>query len=228
MADITSKKVSVSTYIAFFDLDRTIINAVSGTELAKRAWKQGLMKVPDLIHALYLSAVYKLGIKNPLRIVNKMTEWVKGLPEETLEKICIEVYNEVLLPSLHQEAIPEFKMHKENGAKIVILSSSLEPICNPIAEHLGLDDILCSKLESVNGLLTGRPSGKLCFGEEKLTRLRAYCEKNNTTPGESWYYGDANTDLPALNIVGHPVCVNPERKLARTARKKGWKIYYWD
>lgn len=228
MADTTLKKDRAISYLAFFDLDRTIIKAVSGTELARRAWKRGLMKGSDLVHALYLSVVYKLNIKDPLKIVNKMTEWVKGLPEETLEKLCAEVYNDVLLPSLHPEAVPEIKMHKDNGAKVVILSSSLSPVCTAIATYLGIDDILCSELESVDGIMTGRPKGKLCFGEEKLTRLKDYCEKNNSTPGESWYYGDANTDLPALSIVGVPVCINPERKLLKVARKKGWKIYNWD
>jgi putative phosphoserine phosphatase/1-acylglycerol-3-phosphate O-acyltransferase len=227
MADTTSEKNKEISYIAFFDLDRTIIKAVSGTELAKRAWKKGLMRVPDLVHALYLSIAYKLDIKDPVVIVNKMTEWVKGLHADTLEELCLEVYNDVLLPSLHPEAGPEIKMHKEKGAKVVILSSSLAPICNRIAKFLDIDDVICSELESKDGILTGNPSGKLCYGNEKLIRLREYCEINNSTPESSWYYADAFTDLPALNIVGTPVCINPERKLGRIARKKGWKIYYW-
>jgi HAD superfamily hydrolase (TIGR01490 family) len=227
MATISSREASTNSYIAFFDLDRTIIKAVSGTELAKGAWKRGLMKGSDLVHAIYLSASYKLGIKDPLKIVNKMTEWVKGLPEETLVRLCTEVYNDVLLPSLHKEAVFEINMHKEKGAKVVILSSSLAPVCNPIASVLGIDDILCSILETVDGILTGQPEGKLCFGEEKLSRLRHYCETNNSNPEKAWYYGDAISDLPALNIVGVPVCVNPERKLARIAHEKGWRIYRW-
>jgi HAD superfamily hydrolase (TIGR01490 family) len=227
MVDTTLRKDREISYIAFFDLDRTIIKAVSGNELAKGARKRGLMKVPDLVQALYLSLVYKIGIKDPLKIVYKMTEWVKGMPEETLEKLCQDVYNEVLLPSLHREAGPEIKMHKEKGAKVVILSSSLAPICKGIAASLDIDDIICSKLETIDGVLTGRPSGKLCFGDEKLTRLRKYCELNNSTTESAWYYADAITDLPVLSIVGVPVCINPEKKLLRVARRKGWKVYNW-
>jgi len=227
MGDITFKKDSASNYIAFFDLDRTLINAVSGTELAKEAWKRGIMRFPDLIQAIYLSLAYKFALKDPLIIVNKMTGWVKGLPEGTFEKLCLDVYNEVLLPSLHREAIPEIKMHKGRCAKVVLLSSSLAPICKAIATHTGMDDIICSELEAENGILTGFPTGKLCFGDEKLTRLKEYCENNNSTPEEAWYYADADSDLPVLSIVGFPVCVNPERKLAKIARKYGWKIYRW-
>ena len=228
MEDILSKKVSSPDYIAFFDLDGTVRKAVSGTELAKEAWRRGLMKIPDLIQAIYLSLAHKLSIKDPLLIVNKMTGWVKGIDQESFEDLCMDVYNKVLLPSLHREAVPEINMHKGKGAKVVILSSSLAPICRKIATHLGFDDILCSELETVDGILTGNPIGKLCFGEEKLTRLRDYCERNNSTPGEAWYYGDSVSDLPALSIVGVQVCVNPEQKLAKIARNKGWKIYKWN
>jgi len=227
MADTTLKKDRGFSYIAFFDLDRTIIKAVSGTELAKGAWKKGLMKWADMAQAIYYSAVYKLGIKNPLKVVNKMTEWVKGIPEESLVELCTDVYNKVLLPSLHGDVIPEIRMHKEKGAKIVILSSSLAAVCNPIASFLGIDDVICSRLETTDGFMTGRPIGKLCFGDEKLTRLKAYCETNNSTPLESWYYADAYSDFAALSLVGMPVCVNPEKKLLKIARKKEWKVYIW-
>jgi phosphoserine phosphatase len=55
----------------------------------------------------------------------------------------------------------------------------------------------------------------------------AYCKKNNCSPLNSWYYCDSISDLPALEIVGNPVCVNPDRKLKKTAIKRGWKILSW-
>jgi phosphoserine phosphatase len=96
-----------------------------------------------------------------------------------------------------------------------------------MSEYLGMDDILCSELEAVNGILSGRPVGTFCFGEEKAVRLKQYCEKNNSKLQDAWYYGDSISDLPALSIVGHPVCINPDKKLERIALKNGWKIFYW-
>jgi HAD superfamily hydrolase (TIGR01490 family) len=227
METITSKKTDRFSYMAFFDLDRTIIKAVSGKSLARGAWKHGLMKRSDLVQAIYLSIVYKLGFIDPLKIVTRMAGWVRGLSEDTLETLCSEVFDDVLLPSLHQEAIAEIKMHKDKNAKVVILSSSLTPVCRKASAYLGMDDFLCSRLEIADGYLTGLPAGRLCFGEEKLVRLRKYCELNNSSIDSAWYYADANSDIPALNTVGTPVCINPENKLARIAREKGWKIYNW-
>ena len=165
------------------------------------------MSLFDLINAIYLSLVYKLKLKDPLKIIDDMVGWVEGLPEKTMVDLCSEVSRKVLLPSVYQAARSEIKIHKEKNAKVVILSSALTPLCQEAAKDLEMDDIICSDLEVKNGYYTGCSHGRLCFGEEKAARLMEYCEKNNSTPGDAWYYSDSISDLPVLNAVGHPVCI---------------------
>jgi HAD superfamily hydrolase (TIGR01490 family) len=214
-------------YIAFFDIDRTITKAISGNALARVAFKKGLMTRSALVHGIYLAVVYKLNLKDPLEIIDHMVTWTKGIPEKTIVDLCSEVFRDVLLPSVYAEARSEIKTHKDNNAKVVILSSALMPVCQEMAKNLGMDDIICSDLEVKNGYLTGRPRGHLCFGEEKMHRLKEYCEINNSKRSDAWYYGDSISDLPALSVVGNPVCVNPDLSLKRTAHKRGWKILRW-
>ena len=216
-----------SKYIAFFDLDRTITKAISGNALVMCAIRKGIMSPFDLVNAIYLSMVYKLNLKDPLKIIDKMTMWVKGMTEQTMIDLCSEVFHKVLLPSVYAEARLEIKFHKDRNAKVVILSSALTTICFEVAKSLNIDDIICSDLEVKDGYLTGRPNGRLCFGEEKMVRLRAYCEINNSKTSDAWYYGDSISDLPALSSVGNPVCINPDSKLKKAARKRGWKILTW-
>lgn len=218
----------VKNYIAFFDLDQTITKAISGKALAREAHRKGLMTRYDLVNALYLSLVFKLKLKDPLNIIDDMVSWVEGIPEKTMGDLCLEVFRNVLLPSVYVEARSEIESHKAKNAKIVILSSALTPVCQEMAKNLSIDDIICSDLEVKNGYLAGRPRGHLCFGEEKAIRLIEYCEKNNSLPSNAWYYGDSISDLPALSSVGNPVCVNPDNKLKKTAIKKGWKILCWN
>jgi putative phosphoserine phosphatase / 1-acylglycerol-3-phosphate O-acyltransferase len=227
MASTTIKETNDNNYIAFFDLDRTITKAISGRALARESLKRGLLKTSDLVIALYSGLSYRLHIGDPVDIMEKMTGWVKGLPEQTLIDICQDVFRKVMLPSVYPAVIDEIKMHKTYNAKTVILSSTVVPICSAMAEYLEMDDIICSELEIIEGHLTGRPLGKLCYGEEKLSRLKDYCERNNTSPSDAWYYGDALIDRHALSIVGNPVCINPDKKLLKVARKNNWKIYYW-
>lgn len=215
------------SYFAFFDLDHTITSSVSGRELAIGAYKRGLLKRSDLLSAFFLSMLYKMRFADPAAAINRMGGWAKGIRIETLEDMSADVTEKILIPSLYRQVRDEIKLHRDNNAGLVILSSTLAPVGRKMSEYLGMDDFLCSELEAVNGILTGRPDGTFCFGEEKAVRLKKYCEKNNSKLQDSWYYGDSLSDLPALSIVGHPVCINPDRKLKRIAERKGWKIFYW-
>ena len=215
------------SYIAFFDLDRTVTKAISGKELAVSALRKGLLSYTNLLFALYSSLAYRLNLKEEHKIVNEMVRWVKDLPEQMLSDLCTEVIEKILLPSVYKEAVMVINSHKEKNARVVLLSSALTPICREIARNLEMDDFVCSDLEIVNGLLTGRPAGKLCFGPEKAVRLNLYCEKYNSNPCDAWYYGDSISDLHVLTAVGNPVCVNPDRRLRKEAERRSWKILRW-
>jgi len=218
----------LSNYIAFFDLDQTIARSISGKALVIEAYRKGLLTRRDLIKAVFLSIAFRLKLKDPLKIIDDMVSWVEGIPEKTMIDLCSEVFREVLAPSIYKEARSEIEIHKEKNAKVIILSSTLITVCQEMAKNLGIDDIICTELEVRDGYLTGRPVGHLCFGEEKAVRLKEYCEKNNYSPSDAWYYGDSFADLAALNSVGNPVCVNPDKKLKETAISRSWKIVSWN
>jgi putative phosphoserine phosphatase / 1-acylglycerol-3-phosphate O-acyltransferase len=214
-------------YTAFFDLDRTITREISGNELIKRAFKKGLLARSDLVYAIYLSLLYKLNLREPLKIIDTMVSWVKGISEQSMTELCHEVFLDTLLPSVFKEARAEIKAHKTRSAKVIILSSALPQICLDMSNNLGMDDFICSELEVKNGFLTGHSFGHLCFGNEKAVRLNDYCRRNNIESSDAWYYGDSISDLPALSSVGNPVCVNPDNKLKKEAHQRGWKILWW-
>lgn len=220
-------KSAAKKYLAFFDLDRTIISEISGKAIVRMAWKKGLIPWSELIKAFYTYILFKLRLRDPLQIIDDMVGWVKGRPEDEMEKLCSDVWMETLFPSVFREAVDEINYHKENGAKVIMLSSALNYICRPISEMLAMDGYICSSLESEGGYLTGRPAGRLCYGAEKLDRLTGYCTAHNMNHSDSWYYSDSISDLPVLISVGNPVCVNPDRKLNREALKRGWKILFW-
>lgn len=216
------------SYVVFFDLDLTLIRSVSGRELAKGAYKSGLLSSSDLLRALLLSVAFRLKLKDPLTVIDKMVAWVKGIPEEPFTKFCIEISDKILIPSVYSEALTEIAFHRSNNARLVILSSALDPVCKRVAQKLNLDDQLCSSLEAENGSLTGRPAGPLCFGQQKAVRLAAYCLENHYSTSDAWFYTDSISDITALKAVGNPVCINPDKALKRAALKEDWKILSWN
>jgi len=214
-------------YIAFFDLDKTITGAVSGTEIAREARRRGIMTAKDLIRALWLSLLHKLSLREPGKIVNEMAGWVKGIPVNKLQEISCYINNDILIPALYNDALSEIEKHRKAGAKIVLLSSTTSIIGKDISGHLNLDDYICSEFEAIDEILTGKTVRPLCFGEEKAVRMKEYCEKNNTKLQSCWYYGDSMADKFALETCGHPVCVNPDRFLKKLATINKWEIVSW-
>jgi phosphoserine phosphatase len=79
-------------------------------------------------------------------------------------------------------------------------------------------------MEAADGVFKGSAENKFCLEDEKRIRLMQYCEMRNYSLSEAYYYGDSISDLSALEVVGHPVCVQPDRKLSRIAHKNGWRI----
>jgi HAD superfamily hydrolase (TIGR01490 family) len=221
-------RISPKGHVIFFDLDRTLIREISGKAIVRMAWKKGLITLPDLVRAFYLYLLFKLRLRNPLNIIDDMAGWAKGRSESEMEALCNHVFREVLFPSVFREARNEINIHKENDATVIILSSALDFICSAMSDRLGMDGYLCSSLETKEGLLTGKPEGRICYGEEKLHRLTGYCTANNIYQSDLWYYSDSISDLPVLSYVGNPVCVNPDRELRREAQKRGWKVLFWE
>jgi HAD superfamily hydrolase (TIGR01490 family) len=214
-------------YIVFFDLDRTIISRNSGSLVVWQAYKKGVMSTGNLINAIFQSYLYKFKLRDTNLIISKMGTWLKGLRNEIIDELSKEVVDKYLIRSIRPEIIKEMGFHRENNACLVILSSAISSICFLIGRYLGVEEIICTTMETDEGIMTGNPAGNFCFGDEKRIRLLSFCEKNHYDPAEAWYYADSVSDLPAFEIVGHPVCITPDKKLTRIAREKGWKIYYW-
>ena len=127
--EIISSKNSNSgkPYIAFFDLDQTIINVNSARILIEAAYKKGLMSIQYLIKGYYLSLLYKLKLRDPVLIIKSLSGWLKEVSEEDLSNLTTEIFNNQLIHSIHPEVLPEINFHRSNGGRVIILSSSIYP-----------------------------------------------------------------------------------------------------
>lgn len=215
------------SYIAFFDIDDTILRINSTKVLVKAARKEGMMSMGSYIKAISQVLLYRLKMKDALQIIHKMGSWVAGISVDEFNKMVEGINKTIIVEAIRPEIIEEIRIHKENNAEVAILSSAVEAICFPLAEFLGIDHVLCSELESRNNRFTGKPVGNFCFGEEKLVRMVNYCESRNHSIDDAYYYADSIDDLPVLKRVGHPVCVTPDKRLIKFATNAGWKIHQW-
>ena len=181
-----------------------------------------------MINAYYLAILNRFNLIDPSAIIEKLNGWLAKSPVNDIETLCNEIVEKDLIPAIRPEIINEIKMHKDQGANLVILSSAIASICFRLAKHLEMHSAICSELEVVNQQYTGRPIGKFCFKDEKFNRMNQYLHHHNYTCEDSYYYADSIVDLPVLQSVGHPVCVNPDKSLEKIAREHNWVIRTWN
>ncbi len=216
----------MNTKLAFFDLDHTILSTSSGRIMFKGSYKHGLIGKKEIRRAILINLLYQFGIISPEDAVVRWMKWYRGMSVKTIAPIAAE-WTEELKGLVRQNAREEIRRHRESGTRTVILSASPTFICAEMKKELGMDDVLCTDLEVVDGRLTGNLKGSYCHGMGKLERARQYCRDRGFAMETAYYYADSIADLPVLEAVGNPVCVTPDRKLERMARRRGWKIVRW-
>jgi len=211
-------------YIAFYDLDHTILTGNSATALVEESRSRGVMTPGQYRHAIWLAILYKLNLGDPAKMINRMLSWLKGLQEGDIKLLCEHIYHKTIQHTVRPEILESFEMHRSSGAAVVLLSSATSPICEVVARHLQLDDFICTQLETSNGAFTGDISGKLVYGAEKKHRMLKFCSEQESDIGKAWYYGDSRTDRHVMEAVGNPVAVSPDKGLKKIARLQNWPI----
>ncbi len=215
---------SKEKYIAAFDLDKTILSVNSSRLVVKAARENGYMDNRAFWQAIYFSILYKFDLKDPNKIVISMMQWLKGINEKKIRELISVNVVPGMLERIRPEIRNEVHEHRTKGARVILLSSALPYLCDPVAESLEMDDVVCSSLEVIEGKFTGKARRRLVFGREKAVRMKEYCQQNSFDLSPAWYYGDAFTDRFVMKIVGNPVAVKPEIRLGRLAKRHGWKV----
>jgi len=111
---------------------------------------------------------------------------------------------------------------------VAIVSGATAFVVRPIAARLGIEHILYTRLEVDNGLFTGRVIEPICFEEGKIYWLQQFIDEHEIDLAKSYFYTDSISDLPLLDLVGHPVATNPDPVLYRTAVKRRWPVRFFD
>lgn len=211
---------------AFFDLDRTLISGVSVFPFATEAWRQGLATNRQIGSWALDALVFTALGESPERKEEARTAVLRGIAGvsvDTLEGVAREV-----VPRLEARVRPESRglldMHHQAGRDTFIVSASPHAIVERLAGVLGMTGGIGTRGTVVEGHYTDQIDGPFVHGEGKATAVRAVIESRNYQPEACYAYSDSVSDLPMLELVGHPVAVNPDSALESIARARGWPI----
>jgi len=219
--------VRMTRSAAFFDLDKTILAKSSSLAFARPFFKGGLLGRADVLKSAYaqFSYVASGADHDQLEYMRKyMSALVSGWDVETVKQIVTETLDEIVDPMIYEEAVDLIARHKEEGRDVIVISSSGTEIVEPIGERLGVDRAIGTQVAIDEH---GRYTGEIVFyayGEGKAEAMRALAEENGYDLAECYAYSDSMTDLPMLEVVGHPVAVNPDAPLRKVAAERGWPV----
>ena len=128
---------------------------------------------------------------------------------------------EPLITTAAQDLI---ERHRTAGDTLLIITATNAFVTAPIAERLGITHLIATVPEQSGDRYTGRVSGTPSFREGKVSRLRDWLSQQGETMHGAWFYSDSHNDLPLLELVEHPVAVDPDPALGRHARERGWPV----
>jgi HAD superfamily hydrolase (TIGR01490 family) len=209
--------------IDFFDVDHTLTRRSSGSRFVSLAMRKGLLPLRLLVILPWYSLTYRLGVFR-LREYDQGFPYLQGIPRSRLEQLARESFESRLKGDLFEAAVGLVRRMRAEGRRIVLATSSLDFIVAPLAEHLGVDGLLATTLEFVDGACTGRIVGVPMFRREKKVRVLEFLSAEGVLPEDCSFHSDSIYDLPLLESVGRPVAVNPDPRLRRIARRRGWEI----
>jgi len=209
--------------IDFFDVDHTLTRRSSGTRFVGLAMRRKVLPLRLLLVMPWYSLTYKLGLFKMRDYVDGFP-YLRGIQQSTLEKIAEDSFESRLKGDLFEEAVVLVRQRRAEGRRVILATSSIDFIVAPLAAHLGVDGMLATTLQFEDGACTGRIVGTPMFRREKKNRVLAYLAAEGVAASECSFYSDSIYDLPLLEEVGRPVAVNPDFRLRRIARGRGWPI----
>ncbi len=216
---------------AFFDLDKTIIAKSSTLAFTRPMFKAGLLSGSTLAKAGIAQAYYQaFGADHEQleRVKDELANLTEGWSRDEVRAVVEETVDEVVTPLVYAEALAIIADHKGSGRRVVVVSASPEEIVIPLCRYLGIDDVIATRSEvDETGTYTGRIE-RYAYGTGKAEAMMELAEADGIDLDESYAYSDSLTDLPMLEIVGHPVAVNPDSELASVAEERGWEVRHFE
>jgi HAD superfamily hydrolase (TIGR01490 family) len=212
---------------AFFDMDKTLIAENSGSLYMKHRYEQGEIDGWELAKGALAYLRYKVGLLDITAWSREAMLAFEGEREAELERQAEAWLVDTVLQFVYPEAREAVRWHQAQGHLVAIVSGATRFVVGPLAKHLGIDHYLYTRLEVEEGCFTGRVIEPVCFEAGKIHWLEQLVAEQEIDLARSWFYSDSITDLPLLELVGHPVVTNPDPRLYREAVRRRWPVRFF-
>ncbi len=211
--------------LVIFDLDNTLLAGDSDY-----LWGKFLVDQGEVDGEVYESTNrrfyddYKAGTLDIFAFLKFSLEPLTRISNERLTKLHNQYMNEVIQPLVTSNALSLVDQHRQMGDTLLIITATNHFITAPIAKVFGIENLLATDPEMIEGRYTGNVAGTPCYQDGKVVRLNTWLDEHHQDLNGSRFYSDSHNDLPLLSKVDHPIAVDPDDILRQHAIDNDWKI----
>lgn len=213
--------------LALFDLDHTLLPLDSDYEWGEFTTRIGWTDPQEFSRrnaAFY--ADYQAGTLDIHDYVRFATEAVRRQGPQAAAEAHARFMQEVIAPAIRPQAVALLRQHQQAGDRVLIITATNEFVTRPIAQALGVEEILATELQrGPDGWLTGEIHGEPNMREGKVRRMAQWLAAQQLDWDDvySTFYSDSSNDIPLLEQVNEPVATNPDARLRALAQERGWR-----
>ena len=211
--------------LAIFDLDNTLIGGDSDHLWGQFVCEEGLVDGDTFAEQNeQFFCDYQSGHLNIDAYLRFSLAPLRGQSMETLASWHKRFMRSKIGPIMLPKAVKLIARHRAQGDQLLIVTATNDFVTRPIAESLGITDLLACEAQIVDGLYTGEPCGIPSYHAGKVTRLNSWLAEQSIALEGAFFYSDSHNDLPLLELVDNPVAVDPDDTLQARAEQAGWPI----
>jgi HAD superfamily hydrolase (TIGR01490 family) len=211
--------------LAIFDLDNTLIAGDSD-----HSWGEFLVDQNIVDRQLYKKmndkfyADYESGCLDIFAYLEFSVEPLTQFSLQELDILHQQFMRDVIEPMKLDQAETLINHHRQAGDRILVITSTNRFIVEPICNSLGINEIIATDLQIIDGKYTGKVDGTPTFKEGKVERFNQWLREQNTNNEGSYFYSDSINDMPMLLEVTYPIAVDPDPALRKEAESRHWEI----
>lgn len=214
--------------LVLFDLDNTLLGGDSDFEWAQFLIEQGVLdrEVYEARNQAFYEQ-YKAGTLDIHEFLDFQLKPLSRHSRAQLDAWHAQFMRDKIRPLILPKARELVARHAAKADLMAIITATNSFVTRPIAREFGIDNLIATEPEEVDGAFTGRAAGVPSFREGKVTRLESWLNDRGLAwqgLSESWFYSDSLNDLPLLQRVSRPVAVDPDATLRLHAEKYGWPV----
>ena len=203
----------MSKPLAIFDFDGTMISGDSIIRYTAYAMRRGYEPWRNIIPRLWQGLKAVCGLMSATEGKSRALSFLARMSREEQNEFNRAFCRDILMPRIFPKALERMEAHRREGLYILLVSASPDAYISHLKDFLPVDAIIASPTDE-----RGRVSSST-RGEEKVRRVREWAAGQDTLIdwAGSFSYGNSANDLPVMRLTGHPVCVNPSRRMKKLA-----------